>query len=430
MKPFYSKRFIKHFDWSLFFVSIIILSIGLLSIYSSTKTKGASHGDFYKQLAFVIPALIACFVATLYDYSKLKNYVKFIYWSNIALLGFVLFAGHSAYGAQRWIIIAGITIQPSELAKIAIIITLADFLVRKPPNTMKDLLPVFIHVLIPTLLIFKQPDLGTSLSLIAITFGMLYAAELSILVLLIIISPAISAVLYLINFPLWILYLIFILGLIIFFIFNNRAIISKSGFKQKFGFHYIGYLLILLINIGGGLLTSFVWSILKDYQKQRILVFLNPEADPLGAGYNIAQSQIAIGSGGLFGKGLLHGTQTQLNFVPFQHTDFVFSVICEEFGFIGSLYILLLFFYLIWRGLSIASKSSDQFGRLMATGIISMFVFHIFVNVGMISGILPAKGLPLPLMSYGGTFLVITMFSVGLLESIAIRQQRLMFTKD
>jgi len=430
MRPIYSKRFIKNFDWGLFFVSLIILSIGLLSIYSSTKTKGASHGDFFKQLAFVVPSVIACFVATLYDYSKLRNYVRFIYWANLILLGVVMFAGHAAYGAQRWIVIAGITIQPSEMAKIAIIITLADFLVRKPPNTMKDLIPVFLHILIPTLLIFKQPDLGTSLSLVAITFGMLYGAELNVLIILIIISPAISAALYLMNFSLWILYLIFILGLIIFFTFNNKAVISKSGFKFKFSFHYIGYFLILLINIAGGLLTSFVWGILKDYQKNRILVFLNPEADPLGAGYNIAQSQIAIGSGGLFGKGLFHGTQTQLNFVPFQHTDFVFSVICEELGFLGSVCILLLFLYIIWRGLSIASKSSDQFGKLMAIGIVSMFIFHIFVNVGMISGILPAKGLPLPLMSYGGTFLIITMSAIGLLESIAIRQQRLMFTKD
>ncbi len=423
MKSSNFRRFFQSFDYSLLVSSLIILAIGLLSIYSSTKTKSFSHGDFYKQIIFVPPALFACFVVAAYDYYKLRSYTKYIYWFIVGLLVFVLVGGHSAYGAQRWIGIAGIGIQPSELAKIALIITLADILVKRVPQTMKELLPVFFHFIIPALLIFKQPDLGTTLSLLAIVFGMLYGANLNILIFLILISPAISATLSLINFPLWIIYLLLITVSIVFFVSQKKNINNKFTFKLE----YLKYALILVINIISGLITPLTWNLLKDYQKNRIMIFLNPDLDPLGAGYHISQSQIAIGSGGLLGKGLFHGTQTQLNFIPFQHTDFIFCTISEEFGFIGGLLVLLMFLYIIYRGLSIAHYASDDFGRYIAMGIVTMFIFHIFVNIGMVAGMLPAKGLPLPLMSYGGTFLVITMTAIGLLESIAIRRKRLMF---
>jgi rod shape determining protein RodA len=424
MKTTNVRRFVQNFDYILFFSALLILGIGLLSIYSSTKTKTFSHGDFYKQIIFIPPALIACFSVAAFDYYKLRSYVKYIYWFNIGLLAFVLLVGHSAYGAQRWIGIGGIAIQPSELAKISLIITLADILVKKVPETMKELLPVFFHFIIPTLLIFRQPDLGTALSLVAIVLGMIYGAGVNILIFLIILSPAISAVLSLLNFPLWMIYLLVIVVGTIFYISQQKTITGKFIFKLK----YIKYGLVPLINIISGLIPSLAWNyLLKDYQKNRINTFLNPELDPLGTGYHISQSQIAIGSGGMIGKGLFHGTQTQLNFIPFQHTDFIFCTIGEEFGFIGGLTLLFMFLYIIWRGLNIANNASDDFGKNIAIGIVSMFIFHIFVNIGMVTGMLPAKGLPLPLMSYGGTFLVITMVSIGLLESVAIRQKRLMF---
>ncbi|MBC7473765.1 MAG: rod shape-determining protein RodA [Candidatus Sericytochromatia bacterium] len=425
MKTSSLNRFFKNFDYSLFISVMVILAIGLLSIYSSTKTKVFSHNDFYKQIIFIPPALFACFSVAAFDYYKLRNYSNYIYWANVGLLAFVLLIGHSAYGAQRWIGIGGIAIQPSELAKIALIITLADILNKKVPQNMRELLPVFFHFILPAFLIFKQPDLGTTLSLVAIMFGMLYGSGLSLLIFFVLISPAISAALSFINFPLWIIYLIIILGSIIYIISKKKTFSSRFVFKLS----YLKYFVVLLMNIVSGLVGSITWSLLKDYQKKRILIFLNPDLDPLGAGYHISQSQIAIGSGGLLGKGLFHGTQTQLNFIPFQHTDFIFCTISEEFGFGGGVFMLLIYLYVIWRGLRIANSASDDFGKYIAIGIVSMFTFHIFVNIGMVAGMLPAKGLPLPLMSYGGTFLVITMISIGLLESISIRRKRMMFSQ-
>lgn len=418
-------RFIKNFDYSLFLSSILILFIGLLSIYSSTKNKTFSHNDFYKQLIFLPPALIACFAVASFDYYKLRSYARYIYWFNVSLLACVLLIGHSAYGAQRWIGIGGIAIQPSELAKIALIITIADLLARKVPHTMRELLPVFLHFIIPAFLIFRQPDLGTTLSLVGITMGMLYGSGMNLLVFMVLVSPAFSAALSFINFPLWIIYLILIFAGIVFYIAKKKNGANKFSFQIS----YIKYFLVLVLNIGSGLIGPVVWGLLKDYQKNRIRIFLDPSLDPLGAGYHISQSQIAIGSGGMTGKGLFQGTQTQLNFIPFQHTDFIFCTISEEFGFVGGVSLLVAFLYLIGRGLYIASRAGDDFGRYIAIGIVTMYIFHIFVNIGMVSGILPAKGLPLPLMSYGGTFLVITMVSIGLLESIAIRRKRMMFTQ-
>lgn len=418
-------RFIKNFDYSLFFSAMMILFVGLLSIYSSTKTKTFSHNDFYKQLIFLPPALIACFSVASFDYYKLRSYAKYIYWFNVSLLAFVLLIGHSAYGAQRWIGIGGIAIQPSELAKIALIITIADLLVKKVPQTMKDLIPVFGHFIIPALLIFKQPDLGTTLSLVGIMMGMLFGSGMNLLVFLILVSPFFSAALSFINFPLWLIYLLGIFAGIIYYITKKKNLANKFTFQIS----HLQYFAVLGINVMSGLAGPIIWSLLKDYQKNRIKIFLNPGLDPLGAGYHISQSQIAIGSGGMTGKGLFEGTQTQLNFIPFQHTDFIFCTISEEFGFAGGVVLLLMFLYLIGRGLYIASQAGDDFGKYMAIGIVTMYVFHIFVNIGMVSGILPAKGLPLPLMSYGGTFLVITMVSIGLLESIAIRRKRMMFTQ-
>ena len=233
-------------------------------------------------------------------------------------------------------------------------------------NTWRSLLPIALFVGIPFLLVLKQPDLGTSLVFLAIALGMLFISNIKMSLL------------------------------------RNAAIVG-----------------IILAPIG--------WHFLKDYQKSRILVFLDPNADPFGAGYHIIQSKIAIGSGELFGKGLFQGTQSQLNFLPENHTDFIFSVIGEELGFLGCLFILFLYFILIYRGLITAKECKDPFGMLLATGIVSMWAFQILVNVGMTCGIMPVTGIPLPFMSYGVSALTTNMMAMGILMSIYMRQQTMIF---
>ncbi|GIW23407.1 MAG: rod shape-determining protein RodA [Candidatus Sericytochromatia bacterium] len=413
----------KNFDFILFFTTILLLGIGLLSIYSSTKTKVFSQNDFYKQLIFLPPAFLAFFLATIFDYTKFKYLSKYIYAFNILLLLIVMFVGSSAYGAQRWIGIGGIGIQPSEIAKISLILILANYISQNKIRKITNLIPILIYFFIPAILIFKQPDLGTTLCLLAITMGMIFISDFSIVNFTALITPLFSAILILISKLLWIIYLSILLILIAHFYLQKKNLANKLTFKLE-DFKYI---ILFVSNIVSGVLIPLSWDLLKEYQKNRIKVFLNPELDPLGAGYHVSQSQIAIGSGGLYGKGLFNGTQTQLNFIPFQHTDFIFCTISEELGFIGSIFILFLFLIIIFRTLYIASLSKDFFGRNIAVGIAIMFIFHIFVNIGMVTGILPAKGLPLPLMSYGGTFLVITMFCIGILESIALRREKSIF---
>ena len=233
-------------------------------------------------------------------------------------------------------------------------------------RTVRSILPFALFTGIPFLLVLKQPDLGTSLVFLAIGLGMLFVAKIKLSIL------------------------------------RNCAII-------------------------GVVLAPLGWHFLKDYQKSRITVFLNPNADPLGAGYHIIQSKIAIGSGLLFGKGLFEGTQSQLNFLPENHTDFIFSVVGEELGFLGCLFLLFLYFVLIYRGLMIARECKDPFGMLLATGIISMWAFQVLVNVGMTCGIMPVTGIPLPFMSYGVSALTTNMMSLGILLSIYMRQQTMIF---
>jgi len=417
------KKYLKNFDFILFFTSLLLLSIGLLSIYSSTKTKIFSHNDFYKQLIFLPPAFIAFFSATFFDYTKFKYLSKYIYLLNIILLIIVLVAGSSAYGAQRWISVGGIGIQPSELAKISLILSLSNYISKNKIEKLSKLIPILIYFIIPAILIFKQPDLGTTLSLFAITIGMIFISDFKLLTFIALITPLFSTVTILISKSLWIIYLSILFLTLLYFYLQNKNLANKLVFKKD----DIKYIILFLLNVISGIFVPLSWNLLKEYQKNRIRVFLNPDLDPLGVGYHISQSQIAIGSGGMYGKGLFNGTQTQLNFIPFQHTDFIFCTISEEFGFIGSVFVLFLFSILIFRAVYIALSSKDNFGRNIAIGIAIMFIFHIFVNVGMVTGILPAKGLPLPLMSYGGTFLVITMFCIGILESIAIRREKLIF---
>ena len=364
------KREWKNIDRVLLGTCILITIISLCIIGSATHiNKGVmNYGFAAKQAGAFVIDLAVLLTFCRYDYRKLKKYSKPLYIINLLMLAAVLFLGKSALGAQRWIQLGPITLQPSEFSKLIMIICMAAMISERVHalQTMRQILPIALFVGIPFLLVLKQPDLGTSLVFLGIAFGMLFIAEIKLSLL--------------------------------------RNMFAAAVVAAPIGWHF-----------------------LKAYQKERIAVFLNPNADPLGAGYHIIQSKIAIGSGLLFGKGLFNGTQSQLNFLPENHTDFIFSVIGEELGFLGCAGILFLYFLLIYRGLMIAKDCKDPFGMLLATGIVSMWVFQLLVNIGMTCGIMPVTGIPLPFMSYGVSALTTNMMALGILLSVYLRQQTMIF---
>ncbi len=365
------KRILRNLDWWLIGAVIILMGTGLLLIDSATHSFAVSTGKAWhveRQSMFMVFGVIMVAVSLRFDYRVLKAYARYLYIGNIILLIAVMLFGHSQLGAQRWIQIGSMSFQPSEFAKVFLIICLATFMEKRIEwlETFKDYLPVFAYIFVPFVLVMKQPDLGTSLTFIAILIGMIFV----------------------------------------------------SGFKYKWFFR-LGIAFVAFMPV--------FWMILKDYQKNRIRVFLDPELDPFGSGYHVIQSKIAIGSGGLLGKGWLQGTQSQLNFLPENHTDFIFAVAGEEFGFVGTAFIILLYLIIIWRGISIALNADDDFGTLLAVGVTSMFMFHIMVNIGMTSGIMPVTGVPLPFLSYGVSSLTTNLMLVALLLNIKLREQKLQF---
>ncbi|HHU69106.1 MAG TPA: rod shape-determining protein RodA [Thermoanaerobacterales bacterium] len=365
------KRLLKRFDYGLLILVVIISCIGIIIISSATNSTSAEAKDYYyvkMQLMWFAVGLAAMLVAISIDYRVIGKYVNIIYVINIIFLLVVFFAGKSAKGATRWIMIGPFRFQPSEFAKIATILTLAKYIEKKEGNIndIKELLLALLYVGFPIILIMKQPDLGSSMVLLAIFFVMMFAGGANIKLL--------------------------------------------SG-----------------LILSGVLLAPIAWFSLEGFQKKRILVFLNPNMDPLGAGYHVIQSKIAVGSGGLLGKGLYRGTQNQLQFLPEQHTDFIFSVLGEELGFIGGILLLVLYLFLILRMLNIASKSKDLYGMLIIVGVITMFTFHIFINIGMTIGIMPITGLPLPFMSYGGSSFITNMIAVGLVLNVGMRRYKILF---
>lgn len=365
------KRYWRRTDFMLIAATAGIIIMSLVIIGSATHINTPSEERYWfvqRQGIFaLVNVALAAFLMN-FDYKILQSYGNKLYLFNLVLLVAVMLVGQSALGAQRWIMIGPISIQPSEFSKIIMIISLATMLDDKVGklNTLRDLLPVALYVGLPFLLVLKQPDLGTSLVFMAIFFGMVFAAGI-----------------------------------------NLRLL---GG-----------------IFIAGVAACPILWHFLKDYQKMRLTVFMNPNVDPLGSGYHIIQSKIAIGSGMLFGKGLFQGTQSQLNFLPENHTDFIFAVVGEELGFIGVTFLLLLYLVVLWRGIVIARDAGDTFGRLLAVGITSMLAFHVLVNVGMTMGIMPVTGIPLPLMSYGVSSLTTNIMSVAILLNIQRRRQKLVF---
>jgi rod shape determining protein RodA len=362
----------------------------------------------------ILIAIVGLCLMLLFARWRYQNLIKW-HWviyaiTNLSLI-FVMVAGTSAKGAQRWITIGTFNIQPSEFAKLALIITLAALLSAKNSATMSSLVKSLAITAVPWGLVFLQPDLGTSLVFGAITFGMLYWANVNPGWLILLSSPAVSAVLFSVYLPGWCAW---------------SALMAVIGWRTL-PWPVRGAVGAVAINLIGGEAGNILWSLLKDYQKNRIITFLNPEHDPLGSGYHLIQSRIAIGSGELWGRGLYHGTQTQGNFVPEQHTDFIFSAVGEELGFVGGIVVLLVFWLFCLRLILIAQSAKDNFGSLLAIGVLAMIVFQVIINVGMTIGMAPVTGIPLPWVSYGRSAMLTNFIAVGLVESVANYRQRLKF---
>ena len=412
-------------DWYVSGPVLILISFGFLLLTS------ASEGLYLsKQFSYLFFAFLIASTAILLRIKFWQEIALWIYIVNIVFLIFVLIVGTTAMGAQRWIHIGPINIQPSELAKIAIIISLAAWFAKRPITSYMDIFLSALIVFPPILLIIKQPDLGTSLCFAAIFLGMAFWAGATFTHLLVVMSPLLSlisnaagSVLFsignisfngrLIELSVTNVFFLFLVFLLIW------IIIHYKPWKSPWIVLFIST--IVFLNFTFGFIRPVLWSLLKPYQQQRIIVFLNPESDPQGAGYHIVQSLLAIGNGGLFGYGWLKGRLTKGNYVPAQHTDFVYSIAGEEFGFIGATLVIVLFFILLWRAIYIARYSNDRFASLLAVGIFSFFAFHIFVNIGMTIGLMPITGVPLPFLSYGGSALVADLFAIFLLLSISWR---------
>lgn len=406
-------RYIRFFDWKIFCAILTLCLLGLVAIYSAGQ-----FSELRNQVYFITTGLVVFFVMSLINYEDLKKTSEIFYGFMLLLLFLVMNIGHEAYGAQRWLTIAGFTFQPSEIAKLIVIIAVAKFLENyqdKLTSLLKSL-PSFLLIGLPFFLIFKQPDLSTSMVLIIIFVVMLLWAGMAVETLLLLASPLISIMcLHLIPlYPFW-TWSIYLL-LLLFFLLGRRLAIGDT-------------IIFFSLNVLAGLFSPLLWNSLAAYQQKRILSFLNPSLDPLARGirYHMTKSMIAVGSGGFFGQGFNRGPLTRLGYIPHQHTDFVFSIIAEEFGLLGSLLVIGLFLYIIYRLISLALETKSDFGSLIVIGIAAMLLFQVFVNIGMNIGIMPVMGIPLPFVSYGGSSLVMYFAAFGIIQSIIMRRRHLMF---
>lgn len=388
-------------DWTLFVAVVGLTFFGGLMIRSAERHTTAL--DWWQHWVFgAIGTAIAVFLSR-FPYEKLLRWHWLTYAiTNLSLLA-VIAIGVTANGAQSWINIGSFNIQPSEFAKMGVIITIAALLHKNPADNLLSIARVLAVTAVPWLLIMAQPDLGTGLVFGAITLGMLYWANAKLGWIVLMLSPLVSAFLFNLLFPGWIVWMI--------------AMIAIALFTLPWRFFATA--IVVAVNVAAGKLGSVLWGLLKEYQKERLTLFLDPEKNPLGGGYQLIQSRIAIGSGELTGRGLNQGTQTQLNFIPEQHTDFIFSVVGEEFGFVGSIIILLVFLLICWRLMVIATNARENFGSLLAIGVLAMIAFQTIINISMTVGLAPITGIPLPWMSYGRSSLLTNFIALGLVEAVA-----------
>jgi rod shape determining protein RodA len=362
-----ARRFVRNVNWPLGGGAIAIALLGLLCIRSAGSHAGDGGAEFHKQTLYLLLGVSLMIGLSLVDYRNWRGWAPALWCVNLGLLLFILRAGHSAMGAQRWISLGPLgTFQPSEPAKLAIAIALAAVLCAGTYERLQDIWKPLLTVAIPALLILKQPDLGTSLVLVAMLTIALYFG------------------------------------------------LPKLG---DFGIYAAAMLVVGAAAVGTN-------AVLKPFQRARLFVFLNPKADPEGAGYNLAQSKIAVGNGQWFGRGLYHGTQTQLNFVPEHSRDFIFTVLAEELGFVGATALLALYAIVFYAGIRTMIAARDRFGFILAACLVALLFFHVLVNVGMTVGIMPITGIPLPFMSYGGSAMLTDFAALGILLNIYSQRDR------
>ncbi len=360
------RRLASHYDWTLCAIAVGLVFIGVLTIYSATYsvTEHRASGLALKQFYWFLIGVAAMVSASTFDYHRLDRIAYPFYALTLALLAVVFFVGHTGGGSQRWINLGLFTLQPSEIAKLAIVLALTKYLQYDEPTRgfrLRDLWAPFLLVAPMVVLTLIQPDLGTAIIIVVVFF----------------------------------------------------SIILMGGLRLRSLF-YLG--------AAGVALMPIAYHFLKPYQRNRIWTFLNPDLDPLGAGYHVIQSKIAVGSGRLLGKGFLNGTQNRLDFLPAQHTDFIFAVFAEEWGLIGCAVLLALYFALLIVSLGVVAHAKDRIGALLAFGVVSIFFWQVVINVAMVTGLMPIVGIPLPLLSYGGSSMVTMMMAVGLLINVSMRR--------
>lgn len=429
---------LRNLDLILMIATLILVAVGILMIFSIS-----SHDDIYKknflwrkQFAYFLVGFVSMIIIACSDYKVIKKYSFSFYIVNIVLLILVLVYSKPVRHVHSWFHIGGVSFQPSEIAKLSTILMLASYLAGKSERLKKvvNLVPVFIIALIPFFLIIKQPDLGTAMIFLPVIFIMLYVGggekdyllamlmmgflmlTVTLLSAFIELKPESRLMLFknILNFLKNKKVLLIVISTMSFLIIVLNKLLKDTILRFNLRKTFIYFLSL----VGGIVAPLFILNLLKGYQKERLLVFLDPDIDPLGSGYNIIQSKIAIGSGRIFGKGFLSGTQSQLGFLPEQQADFIFSVIGEELGLLGSLAVLILFVVIIYRGLYLICLAKDNFDFLVGVGILSLIGVQMLVNVGVATGIMPATGLPLPFVSYGGSSLCVFMLGIGILLGI------------
>ena len=391
------------FDFGIFIPAFLLILIGLTAIYSSTFNHPTMSGNFNRQLVFSIAAFIIFFVTYSLPTNSFRTITTPTYLLSLLLLIIVLVVGRKVSGARSWLDLGPFGFQPSEFAKIGTVLTMSAFLSRKNTDieSFKDILFSLGIGFIPVMLILLEPDMGTAIVFLGTILILIFWKGISLFGLFIVLSPGFVAIAAIFGFYYFLASLILVL--IVLMLFRKDIFFSGS---------------IFALNLAAGFFTDYLYNALSLHQQKRIQSFIDPNTDPLGAGYNTIQAKVAIGSGGLFGKGFLQGNQTQLQYIPEQWTDFIYCVIGEEFGFIGSIIVLVLFLYLFLRILKIASTTKDEFLSLTIIGILSVYVIHYLINIGMVVGILPVIGIPLPFVSYGGSSLLVNMFMLGIIANV------------
>jgi rod shape determining protein RodA len=374
-----NRKLFNNFPWEMASLIFVVALIGLAAVYSATYTSRGPSTLFTKQLIWISAGTLVMLLVLIPDYHAVGRYAYVFYAISLVLLILVMVIGKSGMGAQRWLSVGPIAFQPSELAKLALVFALARYFAEDPRQgnyKLKDLTVPGIMILVPIMLVLKQPDLGTALMLLFTSAFMVILAGIRL---------------------------------------RSVILVSVTG------------LAIVSLVFAVPPVRNAIWDSLKPYQQNRIKAFIDPSSDPLGSGYHANQSKIAVGSGQITGKGYRKGTQSQMAFLPERHTDFIFSVIAEETGLVGSSILLFFYLLLLLIGMDTAKNAKDRLGTLMAGGIVAMLFLYLFINVGMAIGIVPVVGVPLPLVSYGGTSIITTFLAFGILLNIQARRLMLFY---